>query len=163
MIPVGRGAAIGQGGVITVGPLHSPDGTTGLDDDAVIAVFCRNAKGDPALVDLARPQLPRVMSAVLAGAQIAGAGGDKDRTRLFRMLGLSWADPPRVGDRRGDAAGSLVQLADRLGRAQARVAGRMRATLTQSLTLEAADDCGSEAIARLSTEQARYPTDDDQD
>ena len=153
--------AIRPAAVVPVGALHADDGSTGLDDDAVIAVFCRNAKGDPELIDLARPRLPRVMSAILAGAQIAGMRGDKDRTRLFRMMGLSWADPPRIGDRRGDGGVSLAQLADRLSRAQARVGGRTSATLTQSLTLHAADDGRSDVLARLSVEQARYPTEDD--
>lgn len=156
-----REIALRTGAVMPVGPLHADDGSTGLDDDAVIAVFCRNSKGDPELLDLARPRLPRVLSAILAGAQIAGNGGDKDRTRLFRMLGLSWADPPRIGDRRGDGGVSLAQLADRLSRAQARVGGRTSATLTQSLTLHAADDGRSDVLARLSVEQARYPTEDD--
>lgn len=138
--------------------LHAKDGLTGLDDEAVISAFLADARGNPAVIAAATPHIPRVMSAILFGACQPGFHGDKDRTRLFRMMGLPWADPPRAINGKGDGVVSNIgELAGRLSRAHARVAGRGRVTTTVSVTTEEADDLGDGGVTHLSAEQVRHP------
>lgn len=117
--------------------------------------------GDPEVLELARPHLPRVMSAVLRGAQIVGGSGDRDRVRLFKILGLPWGDPPRLSDRGGGTGINPIDLmAQRVARAHQRAQqgiGRTTATLTMSVTSEGAADNDFAEVAHLSFEQERDP------
>lgn len=141
------------------GTLHARDGTTGLDDDTVLRVIRRQATCDPELLALVEPHLPRVVSALLAGAQIPGSPGDRDRIRLWRMLGIGWSETPRATASASSPSGSLDMLADRLARAHARARGRTTATVSMSVTTEGAEIGHSRPLTHLSAEQARHQID----
>lgn len=140
-----------------------------VDAALVDRAFAAAAQGDRDLVEASRPHWPNVFAAIVIGAQIPGSRGNGDRQRLFRMLGMpaTWLEGAgHAGDgRRGlgttAAASSMALLASRVHRAQARIDGRRTSvTLTQSVTVDDADDGGFGEVAQLFDGQARYPTTD---
>ena len=117
-------------------PSHPGALPSDLDPAAVIAMFRANARGGDKAFALLEPHLPAVLSAIIKGSQVAGAGGHADRMTLFRILGLPWTPAVRAAQAGELDTSSTNRLTAALNRVERRLAGRDPVTIDAEVVPE---------------------------